>query len=353
MIDYESRSAETVNFLKTIYFDYPKWVPCRVGLMPATWMKRREKLEDLVLKHPRLFPEYIKGSRDFDYIYNPLYESGTHVDCWGVVWKNISRGLDSIPVSHPLEDWSDFDHYIPPDPLKDDMFGPRDWNKIEQELKEKKKKGGLAVGRELPHGFMFMKLYYLRGFENLMLDMATGEPLLDSLISMVEDYNSAVIEKLLNLGAEYMHFGDDLGMQRSLPISPAMWRQYLKPAYDRMFRPCREAQVPIYFHSDGHILEIIQDLIDVGVTIVNPQSGANGMDNLAKIVKGKAAVDLDLDRQIFPFASPDKIREHIRQAYEKFYMPEGGFMLYAECEPDVPLENIQAICVEFEEIMSA
>ena len=163
-------------------------------------------------------------------------------------------------------------------------------------------------------------------------------------MAVVRDYNVAVIRRFLELGAESMRFGDDLGMQRALPISPALWRRALKPCFAAMFGPCREAGALVYLHSDGHILEIIPDLIEVGVTVLNPQLSANGIEGLLKMGQGRVALDVDLNRQLFPFASPAQIEEHIGQAWEAFHAPEGGLMLRAECQPDVPLENIEAIC---------
>jgi len=106
-IPYADKNRTAINFLKAMYFDYPDWTPCNVGIMPATSMKYREDLEEVVLSHPRIFPSYTKGSIDFDFEHfsNPLYESGEHTDCWGIVWNNIERGLDSQPVGHPLSDW--------------------------------------------------------------------------------------------------------------------------------------------------------------------------------------------------------------------------------------------------------
>ncbi len=230
------------------------------------------------------------------------------------------------------------------------MWGPRDWEQAKRSLEGAKRRGELAQGGGLPHGFMYMRLFYLRGFENLMLDLATKEPRLRQLIQMVEDYNAAVVRQYLELGAEYIHFGDDLGMQTALPMSPATWRQYIKPSYDRIFRPCREAGVPIYLHTDGHILEIIPDLIALGVSVLNPQIRANGLEGLVQQAKGRVAIDQDLDRQLFPFATRTQIEDHIGEVFEALYMPEGGLMLFAECEPDVPLENIDVICTTLENV---
>jgi hypothetical protein len=215
---------------------------------------------------------------------------------------------------------------------------------------EAREKGGLAWGGGLQHGFMYMRLFYIRGFANLMTDMATDDPRLWQIITKVEGYNSVVIHKYLELGAEIMGFGDDLGMQAALPMSPAMWCKFIKPSYNRMFQPCRAANIPISLHTDGHIVEIIPDLIDVGVKLLNPQIRANGLPGLKAMAKGKVALNQDLDRQLFPFATAAQIEEHIGTVYEELYLPQGGLILGAECEPDVSLDNVEAICCILEKI---
>jgi hypothetical protein len=351
VISYEGRNRRTVNYLRTLYFDRPEWVPCNVGFLPATWMKHREALEDLVAAHPRIWPGFEKGKTDFDRVANPLYEPGRHTDCWGAVWDNIKPGLDSAPIVHPLEDWAALATLRIPDPMKDDLFGPRPpWDEVKRGLEAARARGDLAAGGGLPHGFMYMRLYYLRGFQNLMIDMATDDPRLRRLIAVVEGYNTPVIRQCVDLGAEIMYFGDDLGHQKSLPMGPALWRKFIKPSYARMLAPCRDRDMPVYLHTDGHILEIIMDLVETGVRIVNPQIRANGLEGLRRIARGKVCIDQDLDRQLFPFATPRQVEDHIGEVFEGLYMKKGGLMLLAECGPDVPLANIEAICRTFERL---
>jgi hypothetical protein len=355
MISYAGRDRQTVNYLKTVRFDRPEWTPARMYFLPSAWMKHRERLEEVVLAHPRVFPGFRKGSVDFDFtagIGHPLYELGRHTDCWGTVWNNIARGFDSQVDVEPLADWSAFDAWKrrAPDPMTDDTFGPRDWNAIAKSMSDAKSRGALASCGPLMHGFFFMRLYYLRGFENLMVDLATDEARLGELIAIVEGYSAAVVRKVLDLGAEEVGFAEDLGMQTSLPVSPAMWRKYVKPTYEATIGQCRDRGVLAGLHSDGHILEIIPDLIDVGVTLLNPQFRANGIEGLRKCARGKVALSQDLDRQLFPFATPSQIEDHVGEVFDGLYLPEGGLILQAECGPDVPLANVEALCRAFEKL---
>jgi len=102
MISYAGKNRRTVNLLKAMQFDYPEWIPCRVSLMPATWMKYREDLEEIVLGHPRVFPGYRKGDRDFDEVSRELYKPGRHMDAWGCIWENIEPGLRLLDATGSL-----------------------------------------------------------------------------------------------------------------------------------------------------------------------------------------------------------------------------------------------------------
>ncbi|MFW6189979.1 MAG: uroporphyrinogen decarboxylase family protein [Planctomycetota bacterium] len=350
-IDPESKNKAAANYLRCAYFAGPDWIPCNVGLMPATWREHREGLEEVVLDFPRLFPGYSRGDRDFDAPGDRRYRRGRFTDNWGCTWQNVAPGLAAAPVDWPIKTWEDFDHYQPPDPVTEGegRNGPPDWQALRRRCERAKEQGRLAWGG-MPHGSMYMRLYYLRGFENLMADLATDEPRLRELIEMVLDYNLRMVEKNIECGAEIIGFGDDLGMQTSLPMSPAKWRRYLLPCYERLFGLCRRAGVEVRLHSDGHMLEIIPDLVRAGVRIINPQIRANGLEGLERTARGEVCIHLDLDRQLFPFAGPDRIREHILEAVDRLGRPDGGLMLHAECEPDVPLQNIRAICETLDRI---
>jgi hypothetical protein len=106
MISTSGKNRRAINTRRTIYFDTPEWTPCNVGLMPATWMKYREDLEEIVLVHPHLFPDYRRGDVDFDFkeLLNPLYELGHFVDCWGTVSGNIERGVGTLDFRFDHDD---------------------------------------------------------------------------------------------------------------------------------------------------------------------------------------------------------------------------------------------------------
>jgi hypothetical protein len=299
--------------LKAMRFERPEYIPVSVGLLPATWMRHREELDKLVADHPVIFREYVPGHRDYDAV-GGTYRKGMHVDAWGCVWSNLNEGFEAIVTGHPIPTRESLHSYVPP-----------------------------APGAGIPHGFMWLRLADLRGFEPLMMDFAEEPPELQELIDMVLQYNLGEVDNIIRHSKDIIYFGDDLGFQYSLPISPRQWRRYIKPCFKAIYDKCHAASLSVYMHTDGHIIPIVDDLIECGVNVINPQIRANGLDRLVDTCKGKVCVDLDLDRQMFPFCTPEDIDAHVREAVEKLGATEGGLWLKAEIGPEVPFANIRAM----------
>jgi len=331
---------ERENYLKTVEFRNPQWIPVTVGILPAAWMKYREDLEQIVLHHPKIFTHYEKGNKDFDEC--PLsYRKGYQRDNWGCLWYNVERGMLGQVVEHPLSDWKFLDTYKPPDPLKKGEFGECDWDEIKRTVEEQKKKGLLTSGGG---GELFTRLWYLRGFENLMMDIATDDPRLLRLIEMLTNYARKLVNEWLKIGVDMMYFHTDIGTQNSLMISPAKFRKYIKPMFKKIFMACRKAGTHVFLSSDGYLLEIIDDLVECGVSIHDPQIRANTLEGICRAYKGKLCAQVDLDQQeVLPFGSPTEIDKHIGEIVERLYSPEGGLMIYAEIQQTYPLRNIEAI----------
>jgi len=308
------------DYMKAITFNKPNEIPSRVSFLPATWTKYKDELETIVLKHNNIFKNYKRG--DYKSYGRPdTYNLGEHIDEWGCVWENLQDGCESMVKRHPV--------------------GTRE---MINDLKAPKIDTGST-----PHGFMFLRLADLRGFEEAMIDFAEEPPELQKLIDIVLNYNLTQINiRLQKENSLVMGFGDDLGIQNSLPISPTSWRKYMKPCYQKMYNLCHAHGKYVYMHTDGHIYEIIPDLIECGVNVINPQIRANGIDNLVNVCKGKICVDQDLDRQMFPFCNAKDIDDQVKEVVMKLGSVEGGLMLIAECGPDVPLNNIDAICLALE-----
>jgi len=343
--------SERQNYLRNASFQGPEWVPCGVSISGASWLQWREEMEEVVARHPILFPRFRKGQRDFDSMDpGPAHRRGQRfTDAWGCVWRSEIDGLEGQVVRSPLADWEAFDSYVPPDPLVTGDRGPADWDGARKRVARAKKGGRLTWG-SVPHGFLFMRLYYLRGFDNFMMDVAQDDPRLDRLCRMLLDHNLTIVNQWLEMGVDAISFGDDLGTQTASMLGPKHFRRWIQPGYEALFGPCRQAGVHVMLHSDGYIMDIMDDILASGVSIINPQDLCNGIDPLAREVKGRACIRLDVDRQtIVPFGTPAEIRGLIEEEVRKLGSPEGGLELICGIYPPTAPVNVDAVCSAMEE----
>lgn len=339
------------NWLRAVEFRYPERIPCSVSLAPLAWSTHREGLEEVLLRHPLLFPGFQPGKTDFDE-FGPAYREGERYrDNWGCVWYNRIGGLEGQVVEHPLADWDALDDYEFPDPMTKTERGDRNWAQIRESIRQQKERGELTGGSGER---LFDRLYFLRGFENLMMDFATDEPRLRVLIDRLTEHEMRIVEEYLKIGVDVISFHTDIGAQTALMISPEQFRRYIKPMFAALFLPIREAGTHVNLSSDGRLVEIVDDLIECGVSVHDPQLRANTIEGIEKAYKGRLCANVDLDRQMWAFCSASDIDAQVREVVHRLYMPEGGLMVSASVwDANTPLKNIDALCGALEKYVIA
>ena len=339
------------NFIRTITFGYPQWLHYDIWINPAMWAVYKEELENVVLKYPSVFRGYEKGSVDYNNMEfsTEKLDDNFVMDAWGCKWHYPLRYMDGAVVGHPLEDISSLkDFKQPPPPVP--SLSEKEWEDEIRRVKEAKARGEIVSGGT-EHGFLFLRHTYLRGFDNAMLDYADEDSRenLERIYGMIIDYNMKIVEYNIRRGSDVMQFAEDLGTQTGTIISPEMFKKWIKPAYAALMQPCKKAGMYIGLHSDGKTLDILEDQIEAGVDVVNPQDLCNGIDNLARRIKGKACINLDIDRQsIIPYGSPRDIDDLIHEEMEKLGSPQGGLMFICGVYPPTPTKNVEALAQALE-----
>lgn len=341
------------NKLRTVRFEKPDHIPMGYHINSACWAHYpHEALFELMESHPRLFPGYRRPTGPLKLSFgNTSRADERYRDDWGCVWETVENGIVGAVVEHALASWDNFATYRAPDPGKASGVGPLDWAGIAASIKRAKETGGLAAGG-LVHGHTFLRLSDLRGYTNLILDMADNEPRLWQLIRMVEEFNMGIVRRYMDLGVEWMGYAEDLGMQVGPMVSPAHFRTFIKPSYERLMKPARDAGIIVHMHSDGDIRDLVDDLIDGGVEVMNLQDLVNGIDWIRDRLAGRVCIDLDIDRQnVTRFGTPAAIDALIREEVEKLGSKDGGLMMIFGMYPGMPLENARALMDAMERYM--
>jgi uroporphyrinogen-III decarboxylase len=135
-------------------------------------------------------------------------------------------------------------------------------------------------------------------------------------------------------------------LQNGLLISPALWREFFRPRYARLFGRCRELGIATFLHSCGHILEIMPDLADIGLDILQMQQpDCMGLDKILAVCRGRLTLAIMPDIQTcLPHATAEEVRRVSAQLLEATGAGRGGMIAdnYGHWPAGIPPENIAA-----------
>jgi uroporphyrinogen decarboxylase len=268
----------------------------------------------------------------------------TRFDWWGAGHDTGEEGY-YIQVS-PLANSRDLEAYAWPDPHTSGLF-------------EQARKVIQTYGTEyfiVPNlGFaLFERAWSLRGLEQFLMDIALDPGWVGELLDRITEIQLALIEHYLQLGVNGAYFGDDYGAQKNLIISPASWRRLIKPRLDRLFAPFRERGLPILMHSDGQIQKILPDLVEIGLTVLNPVQ-PEVLDHawLRQNFGGVLAFYGGISTQTsLPQGSPGQVHQAVQRCIQDLAPNQTGLLLAPSHRmmTDIPLENVEAMLAAFQEL---
>jgi uroporphyrinogen decarboxylase len=323
---------------RAITFTGPDRAPINHAVFPGAYHRHGTALVQVLDQYPDDF-----GNRPVLHA-APARESDGYLeeyrDAWGSVWVRV-LGYTAGEVKRPaLPTWDAFAGYQFPPPTPQQQF-----DDLKAQLKASHDHWSNGSG-----GALFEQLQWLRGPENLYIDLAEDREELHVLADRLVDYFLDHITRYLQAGVDGISFSDDWGSQHALLISPRQWRTFFKPRYRRMFEPIKDAGKYVFFHTDGWTLDILADLVEIGVDVLNPQHTLMGEEELSGRFGGRVCFRSDLDRQrIIPHGTPAEITEHVQRVIAAFGRFHGGLILHGEIGPDVPLENVMAMYAAFRE----
>src|SRR3972149_9329967 len=201
--------------------------------------------------------------------------SVTYTDEWGITWKPIEYktpygvGHYTEPTGHPLSDDKEINKYKGPDPHRQELYN--DAEHVIRDFKDEYWIVGVTVTT------IFECAWALRGYERLLMDFVLNPDLADTILEIPYRFHLTAAKKLVEMGVDMIWIGDDVGTQSRMLISPNHWRQFLKPRMANFIAELKRINplVKVAYPSDGNILPIIAELIEVGVDVLNPVQPAS------------------------------------------------------------------------------
>jgi uroporphyrinogen decarboxylase len=274
-----------------------------------------------------------------------IQESGMFADEWGVGYQPMGEYNERI--GHPLvcADLHDLDGFPWPDPMDPGRIAG-----LEEEVHHLYELSDYAIAAGHLSAGVFQDCWNLRGMEQFLCDMYINQEFAEALLDRVLDVHIRMWKQFLEVAGPYVDMvetADDLGTQDSLLISPAMYRDLIKPRHAALNAAIREkTSAKIFFHTCGAVMPLIDDFIEIGVDILNPIQPIPGKmdpDELYRRFGGRLIFHGGLDVQrVLPDLSTEKVRAHVSRYYEQL-----GSKCYImapanSIQPGTPPENIVA-----------
>ncbi len=334
---------------RALRFETPDRAPRELWALPGIGLFRQPELDAMLARFPEdiAAPALVHGGGP-DIRYGTGRRSrgtpalvGTYVDEWGCPFTVAEPGVIGEVKAPPLADWSALDHLTPPDEILRDL----DWGSVNA--------GCAATTRFVKAGTTirpFERMQFLRGSENLYMDLGWGVPEVWRLRDLVHDFFLRELELWTRTDVDAISFMDDWGSQTSLLISPKQWRALFKPLYAEYCRMIHAAGKYVFFHSDGHIFDIIPDLIEIGVAALNSQLFCMDIEEIGRRYRGQITFWGEIDRQaVLPFGSVEDVHAAVRRVRAALDDGRGG--VFAQCEwgIGVSAENIAAVFTAWQE----
>ncbi len=270
------------------------------------------------------------------------------VDEWGV--KRKIAGDYANLIDHPLrtanlDDLEDF-----PWPDSADNY---DFQGLRESTRKLYEQGEYAlVGSLGSPGNIFEQAWYLRGLSEFMKDLIKNKDFAHAVMRRILDIRKRNVELYLNEVGEFIdvvQLADDMASQDNLLISPKHYREIVKPYQLELCQHVKSlTNAKIYFHSCGSISPLLDELIEIGVEILNPvQVSAANMDtqDLKKRYGKKLSFWGAIDTfEVLPNGSASDVQAEVHKRICDLGK-SGGYVMgpvHNICS-DVPPENVVAM----------
>jgi uroporphyrinogen decarboxylase len=273
------------------------------------------------------------------------------IDDWGTGQKEIEPGV-WFPGIHPLADASRVEE-VSAYKGWPDMDDPYRVAHVSETAKTLADEGQYAILATPWLLFPLERAFALQGMDNFLVNLSLEPEFATALLKKNLSLCKALMAHFLDaLGpnVDMIKIGDDMGSQEGLLMSPDMYRRILKPIHAELIQHIRErTDARVFFHTDGDVFDLVDDLVEIGVDVLNPiQTSAGRMADLAAVKKrfgGRLVLCGGVDTQrILPFGSPAEVAAEVKRVID-LLGPGGGYMLASvhTIMNEVPPENVLAM----------
>ena len=191
-----------------------------------------------------------------------IFEGGT----WTPFKKEDINGELTLVVDRSIKTRKDFET------LTLDSKTVIDYDvKYIREYKETLKKRNSKIGVAVLYGCIMQTLYeWIVGMNDFMVMCYEDRGLVEDMMEVSTEHFIELTKTIVKEGVDFVFPADDVAFKTGLFLPPKLFKEIWIPRMARVMEPAVNANIPILFHSDGKIDDIMDDLIEMGVSCITP-----------------------------------------------------------------------------------
>lgn len=267
----------------------------------------------------------------------------TDIDCWGLGHSHQENCFHMKRMHHPMAGDASLDEVrnYPLPTIENDAV-----DRVKAQVKEIHSKGLAAMGDMACT--IWEIAWYIRSMEDLMTDMMTDDERAVVHFDRITEHAVKRVEVYAKGDTDIIQFGDDIGMQQTIMMSTELWRKWIKPRFASVIAAGRRIKpdLLVFYHSCGYIIPFIDELIEIGVDILNPvQPECMKLEEVHKLAKGRLSYWGTIGTQTtLPFGTAKEVKEEVWKNL-RICGKQGGIVIAPThlVEPEVPWENLVAM----------
>lgn len=170
---------------------------------------------------------------------------------------------------------------------------------------------------------IFEKLHSFMGMEDTMINFYEEPEAMHELIDYLADWEIAGAKEVIShLHPEALFHHDDWGSQISSFLSPAMFEEFIEPAYQKIYGFWKDNGVQlIVHHSDSYVANLFPSIIRMKIDVLQGAVYENNIPELIQKYGEKVSIMAGLDNG--KYDKPDWSREEIHQGLKELFETAG------------------------------
>ncbi len=325
---------------KTLDMGSPERIPRQIWILPWAEIHHPRAVQRLctrfpddIVSAPALYrgPTGTRGDR---------YALGEYVDEWGCRFSNPRNGIIGIVHEPLISSWADLDRFQPPQSVL--RLDTEEVNRFCRSTSQYVLSGSVVRP--------FERLQFIRTMEQALVDLTEQPPELFELLSLIHAHYQKEVEAWAKTEVDAIALMDDWGTQSGSLLHPETFRRLFKPMYRDYVSIARTYGKRVFMHSDGHIIDIIPDLIEVGIDALNAQIFCMGVEELGRRFRGRITFWGEIDRQhLLVQGTRRELADAVESVWKHLYA-EGGVIAQCEFGLEANPANVQAVFEAWERL---